>query len=205
MWHMNNMTDCSSSTHSGQKEVHKWTNRIWNRAISLIYWWWWEGLVDMYRSCGQHCREQLWKTDLEYGGRKSFQNRVTVRQSVWRFVPTDSTVCGTRKGDVLHGSRVKEDQYNETNMMHFPFNLLRIKGPYMFRALLAAPQEVLHKRHLVCCVRIMSDGSATTAVKLQFQCSKHVEALDSQEIEWKVHHVGFIILIYYDAGQQNIK
>jgi hypothetical protein len=39
-------------------------------------------------------------------------------------------------------------QYNETNVMHFPFNLLRIKGLYMFRALLAHPQETLHKRHL---------------------------------------------------------
>jgi hypothetical protein len=29
------------------------------------------------------------------------------------------------------------DQYNETNVMHFSFNLLRIKGLYMFRALLA--------------------------------------------------------------------
>jgi hypothetical protein len=40
--------------------------------------------------------------------------------------------------------------------MHFSFNLLRIKGFYMLRALLAHPQEALHKRHLVCCVRIMS-------------------------------------------------
>jgi hypothetical protein len=40
-------------------------------------------------------------------------------------------------------------QYNETNVMHFSFNLLRIKGIYMFRALLAHPQETLHKRHLV--------------------------------------------------------
>jgi hypothetical protein len=36
-------------------------------------------------------------------------------------------------------------QYSETNMMHFLFNLLRIKGLYMFRALLAHPQEALHK------------------------------------------------------------
>jgi hypothetical protein len=46
-------------------------------------------------------------------------------------------------------------QYNETHVMHFPFNLLRIKGLYMFRALVAHPQEVLHKRQLVYCVRIM--------------------------------------------------
>jgi hypothetical protein len=34
-----------------------------------------------------------------------------------------------------------EHQYSETNVMHFLFNLLRIKGFYMFRALLAHPQE----------------------------------------------------------------
>jgi hypothetical protein len=35
--------------------------------------------------------------------------------------------------------------------MHFLFNLLRIKGLYKLRALLAHPQESLHKRHLVQC------------------------------------------------------
>jgi hypothetical protein len=30
-------------------------------------------------------------------------------------------------------------QYNETNVMHFTLNLLRIKGLHMFRALLAQP------------------------------------------------------------------
>jgi hypothetical protein len=39
--------------------------------------------------------------------------------------------------------------------MHFAFILLRIKGLYMFQALLAYPQEALHKRHLVYWVRIM--------------------------------------------------
>jgi hypothetical protein len=58
-------------------------------------------------------------------------------------------------------------QYNETNVMHFSFNLLRIKSLHLLRALLAHPQEVLHKRHLVYCVRVMSVGCATTAVKLQ--------------------------------------
>jgi hypothetical protein len=43
-------------------------------------------------------------------------------------------------------------------VMHFSFNLLRITGLYMFRALLAYPQEALHKRHLVYCVRVMSVG-----------------------------------------------
>jgi hypothetical protein len=36
----------------------------------------------------------------------------------------------------------------------------------MFRALLAHPQEVLHKRHLVYCFRIMSVDCGTVAVKL---------------------------------------
>jgi hypothetical protein len=49
-------------------------------------------------------------------------------------------------------------QYSETNVMHFLFNLLRIKGLYMFRALLAHPQEALHKPNLVYCVRVMSVG-----------------------------------------------
>jgi hypothetical protein len=34
----------------------------------------------------------------------------------------------------------------------------------MFRALLVHPQEVLHKPHLVYCVRIMSVGCGTVAV-----------------------------------------
>jgi hypothetical protein len=49
-------------------------------------------------------------------------------------------------------------QYSETNVMHFLFSLLRIKGLYMFRALLAHRQQALHKRHLVYCVRVMSVG-----------------------------------------------
>jgi hypothetical protein len=40
-------------------------------------------------------------------------------------------------------------QYSETNVMHILFNLLRIKDLYMFRALLAHPQEAPYKRHLV--------------------------------------------------------
>jgi hypothetical protein len=48
--------------------------------------------------------------------------------------------------------------YSETNVTHFLFSLLRIKGVYMFRALLAHPQEAFHKRHLVYCVRVMSVG-----------------------------------------------
>jgi hypothetical protein len=50
--------------------------------------------------------------------------------------------------------------------MHFSFNLLRIKVLYIFRSLLAHPQKSLHKRHLVCRVR-MSVGCGTVVVSLQ--------------------------------------
>jgi hypothetical protein len=66
--------------------------------------------------------------------------------------------------------------------MNFSFSLLRIKGPYMFRALLAHPQEVLHKRHLVYCLRIMSVGCGTNAVSLQschIQLTLHVRNIPS--------------------------
>jgi hypothetical protein len=51
-------------------------------------------------------------------------------------------------------------QYSETNVMNFLSSLLSIKSLYMFRALLAHPQEVLHKLHLVYCVRVTSVGCA---------------------------------------------
>jgi hypothetical protein len=57
-------------------------------------------------------------------------------------------------------------QYSETNVMHFLFNLSRIKGLYMFWAFLAHPQEALQKRHLVCCVRVMSVGCTRIEVEL---------------------------------------
>jgi hypothetical protein len=47
-------------------------------------------------------------------------------------------------------------QRSESNLMHFLYNLLRIKSLYMFRALIAHPQEKLHKRHFVYGVRVMS-------------------------------------------------
>jgi hypothetical protein len=43
----------------------------------------------------------------------------------------------------------------------------------MFRALLAHPQETLHKRHLVYCVSIMLVDCGTVAVKLQ-PCHSHL-------------------------------
>jgi hypothetical protein len=95
--------------------------------------------------------------------------------------------------------------------MHFSFSLLRIKGLYMFRALLAHPQEVLNKRHLVYCVRIMLVGCGMVAVSLQTTATQYTKcslfstswgwasnARNMQRsLKWNVHHVGFIILINY--------
>jgi hypothetical protein len=47
------------------------------------------------------------------------------------------------------------------------FNLLRINGLCMFRALLAHLQEALHKQHLVYCVRVMSVGSNRIGVEFR--------------------------------------
>jgi hypothetical protein len=55
------------------------------------------------------------------------------------------------------------NQYNESNVMHFSFSLLRLNGLYMFRTLLSRPQEVLHKQHWVHGVRL-SVGRGTVAV-----------------------------------------
>jgi hypothetical protein len=68
-------------------------------------------------------------------------------------------------------TRIKQNfyQYSETNMMHFLFSLLRIKGLYMFRALLAHLQEALHKRHLVYCMRVMSVGCTRIGVKVMLE------------------------------------
>jgi hypothetical protein len=59
---------------------------------------------------------------------------------------------------IYEGPKIRNTQYRKTNVMHFLFNLLRIKGLYMFRALLAHPQEANHKRQLVHCVCVMSVG-----------------------------------------------
>jgi hypothetical protein len=104
--------------------------------------------------------------------------------------------------------------------MHFLFSLLLIKDLYMFQALLAQPQEALHKRHLVCFVRVMSLGCTRIEVELvqptDITRTQYTKCrLCSNSWGWasnaqnmyrplilnklKVHHVGFTILIYYDA------
>jgi hypothetical protein len=57
-------------------------------------------------------------------------------------------------------------QYSETNVIHILLNVLRIKGLYMFRALLAHHQEALDKRHLVYCVRVISVGCTMIIVEV---------------------------------------
>jgi hypothetical protein len=57
-------------------------------------------------------------------------------------------------------------QYSETNVMNFIFSLLRINDLYMFRALLAYPQEELHKRRLVYCVHVLSADCPRVKVEL---------------------------------------
>jgi hypothetical protein len=82
-----------------------------------------------------------------WGGRNAAPLTTNLSARGWRVVKT--------KPQQLYK---RYNQYSETNVMHLSFNLLRIKGLYMFRALLAHPQEALHKRHLVYCVRVMSVG-----------------------------------------------
>jgi hypothetical protein len=58
------------------------------------------------------------------------------------------------------------NQYTETEVMNILLNLLRIKGLYIFRALLAHPQEALNKRHLVYYMSVMSVGCTTIGAEL---------------------------------------
>jgi hypothetical protein len=68
----------------------------------------------------------------------------------------------------------------------------------MFRALLAHPQEVLHKLHLVYRICIMSGGCGTVAVK-PTPIQGEGGPLILKKLNEKVHHVGFIILIWFIA------
>jgi hypothetical protein len=62
-------------------------------------------------------------------------------------------------------------KYSETNVMHFLIKFIKISDLYIFRALLAHPQETLHKRHLVYCVRacyvnLLHQGWSSTKYRL---------------------------------------
>jgi hypothetical protein len=66
--------------------------------------------------------------------------------------------------------------------MHFLFNLLRIKGLYMSRALLANLQEALYKRHFVYCVSVMCVGFTRIGVELQSWCDTFGERIGAYRV-----------------------
>jgi hypothetical protein len=68
-------------------------------------------------------------------------------------------------------------QHKETNVMHFMFSLLRIRGLYMFRGLLAHRQEALHNRHLVYCVVCVSLSTAPQFIISQKALECNTETL----------------------------
>jgi hypothetical protein len=108
-----------------------------------------------------------------------------------------------------------------TNMMHFSFNLLRIKGLYMFRALLAHPQEATHKRHFVYCVRMsvvcgtVATVPQTTDIRTQYTkcrlCSVSWGCLSNDrnmqrplilnklnESAWCCFHYTYDLVVFYE-------
>jgi hypothetical protein len=82
------------------------------------------------------------------------------------------TQLRTRRLSFIRQSLLSVYQCSETNLMHFLFSLLRIKGLYILQALLAHSQEALHKRHLKYCVRVMSVG-CTILVSLYWDTMMH--------------------------------
>jgi hypothetical protein len=88
-------------------------------------------------------------------------------------------------------------QYNENNVMHFSFNLLRIKSLYTFRALFSHPQEALHKRHLVYCVRVMSVGCAKTVLLAhpQEELQTALGILRACNVSWLCHDCGETVIV----------
>jgi hypothetical protein len=68
-------------------------------------------------------------------------------------------------------------QYNETDVMHFSFSLLRIKGLYVIQALLAHPQKARHKHHLVysICVSVGCGMDATVPHSTDIICMQYTK------------------------------
>jgi hypothetical protein len=94
-------------------------------------------------------RTQIFPEDFN----ESVQHKISGKSTQWEMR------CSKRIAwKKIHRQTDRKNQHSETNVMHFLFNLLRIKSLYMFRALLAHPQEALIKRHLVYCVRVISVG-----------------------------------------------
>jgi hypothetical protein len=105
------------------------------------------------------------RADWSYCGRSVF--RVFIHSRNTMYWKVDSCVSSFEDEPITDvGKQHALYQYSETNVMHLLFSLLRIKSFYMFRALLAHPQDTPHKRHLVCCVRVMLVGCTRIEVGL---------------------------------------
>jgi hypothetical protein len=69
--------------------------------------------------------------------------------------------AGDDQGSNRGRGKIDLSQYTETNVMHFLFSLIRIKGLCMFGALLAHHQEALQScSWYIACV-LLSVGSAS--------------------------------------------
>jgi hypothetical protein len=91
----------------------------------------------------------------------------------WKGMRSDLMICWPY---------IAEYQYSETNVMHFLFSLLRIKGLYMFRALLAHLKEALQKQHLVYCVSVMRNGGNSKPGAANWHNTHAVTPEDEQEM-----------------------
>jgi hypothetical protein len=74
----------------------------------------------------------------------------------------DGTECSETTAIIHH--RPGNNPKDYTQYIEHGESLKSRKGLYMFLALLVDPQEALHKRHLVYCVRVMSVGCDTVLV-----------------------------------------
>jgi hypothetical protein len=70
--------------------------------------------------------------------------------------------------------------------MQFLLNLLSMKRHYMFRALLAHPQEALHKLHLVYGVHVMSVGCIRLGEEM-------VQPTDNTHVTYQVLFVQYFL------------
>jgi hypothetical protein len=72
----------------------------------------------------------------------------------------------------------------------------------MFRALLAHPQEVSHKRHLVYCVRVMSVGCARIGVELESKTRMERDIINVRGSSCKVSLFSCLILKKLEFSRQ---
>jgi hypothetical protein len=107
--------------------------------------------------------ERLYRTEQFNFIRKHFLQicvrKVAVRLQKLLEVMSTRVYTSLNPYGSLSAQRLSErtvHQYSETNVIHFLFILLRINGLDMFRALLADPQEALHKRQLIYCLCVLS-------------------------------------------------